>query len=309
MKRLSRGFTLIEVLVVVAIIGVLVALLVPAVQGAREAARRAQCTNNLKQMGIALHNYHESLGRFPMGWVAAQSADPIYTSPGWCWAAMLLPRLEQNLLYAATNFMAPSEDPANATSRTTILEVYVCPSDRETGVFKLMTETQAPIADFATSSYAGCFGSGPPLADVTPDQGNGLFVRNTCYRLENILDGASSTIAIGERGSFLIRDPWIGTPNDGVTTPTPGAPGGPGVACCGHGGELVVARAGGSYGTDLGLNPIPPGPDNFWSAHPAGANFLFADGSVHYLRASISLPVYFALCTRKGREIISADSY
>jgi prepilin-type N-terminal cleavage/methylation domain-containing protein/prepilin-type processing-associated H-X9-DG protein len=308
-SRPARAFTLIELLVVIAIIGVLVGLLLPAVQAAREAARRTQCTNNLRQMGIALHNYHDALGRFPMGWVSVRTADPIYTTPGWGWAAMLLPRLEQAPLYASSNVMLPVEDPANATVRTTILNVFVCPSDRQTGIFTMLTEDQQPITTFATSSYAACFGGGPLLIDVTPEQGNGLFIRDQCFRLENIIDGASNTFAIGERASLLIQDPWIGTPNKGVTRNTPGAPITVGTGCCGHGGELILARGGdGGYG-DPSLNAKSPGPDQFFAPHPGGANFLFADGAVRFVKQTIAANTLIALCTRKGSEVISQDSY
>ena len=115
--RHSRGFTLIELLVVIAIIGILIALLLPAVQAAREAARRAQCTNNLKQMGLALHNYHDTIGSFPMSYVArGRFIDGATdTAPGWSWAAMMLAQLEQSTLFNAANFSLSVQDPANMT--------------------------------------------------------------------------------------------------------------------------------------------------------------------------------------------------
>src|SRR5215831_11091079 len=130
-----RGFTLIELLVVIAIIAVLMALLLPAVQAAREAARRIQCVNNLKQMGIALHSYHEANNTFPMGYVSWNNANMELTSPGWGWAALLLSQLEQSSLYNAGNVNRAIEHVANATVRTTKLNVYICPSDQYTGVF------------------------------------------------------------------------------------------------------------------------------------------------------------------------------
>src|SRR4051794_32330690 len=130
-----RAFTLIELLVVIAIIAVLVALLLPAVQAAREAARRAQCQNNLKQIGLALHNYHDALGSFAMGYVAWRNGDPHITAPGWGWAALILPQLEQAPLYGSINIGLPIEHGANSTSRLTAMGDYVCPSDRGTGKF------------------------------------------------------------------------------------------------------------------------------------------------------------------------------
>src|SRR5215472_2908313 len=120
--RARRGFTLIELLVVIAIIAVLIALLLPAVQSAREAARRVQCTNNLKQLGIALHNYHDTLGVFPPGYLSV--ADRITfdnVGPGWGWAARLLNQMEQNPLFNSINFPTGIELPANQTARLTVL--------------------------------------------------------------------------------------------------------------------------------------------------------------------------------------------
>ena len=120
----SRGFTLIELLVVIAIIAVLIALLLPAVQAAREAARRTQCVNNLKQMGIALHNYHDSLSVFPPGYIAASKFIDGETdvAPGWSWAAMMLPQLDQAPLYASINVYLPVQAPANTTATQTLAD-------------------------------------------------------------------------------------------------------------------------------------------------------------------------------------------
>ena len=131
MKR-SRGFTLIELLVVIAIIAVLIALLLPAVQSAREAARRMQCVNNLKQIGIALHNYHDALSILPSGYIAASKFidGETDTAPGWSWASMILPQLDQPPLYSSINVYLPIQAAANTTSTQTILSAFLCPSDQ-----------------------------------------------------------------------------------------------------------------------------------------------------------------------------------
>src|SRR5262245_44480282 len=161
MVRKSRrsGFTLIELLVVIAIIAVLIGLLVPAVQKVREAANRASCQNNLHQLGVALHNYHGRMKTFPPGYVCdAPQQNPNYTSPGWGWAALLLPDVEQDTLHQQINFKLPVEHAANRAARTTVLPVFVCPSDRTTGVFTVYDAKNNVLTDAATNSYAGSFG-------------------------------------------------------------------------------------------------------------------------------------------------------
>ncbi len=152
MKRF-RGFTLIELLVVIAIIAVLISLLLPAVQSAREAARRAQCVNNLKQMGIALHNYHDSLLIFPPGYIAASKFIDAETdtAPGWSWASMILPQLDQAPLYSSINVYLPIQAAANATATQTILSVFLCPSDQlpSSGTFPVTDGLGNPVATVA----------------------------------------------------------------------------------------------------------------------------------------------------------------
>src|SRR5579883_2674969 len=126
-QRGRGGFTLIELLVVIAIISVLIGLLLPAVQKVREAANRISCTNNLHQIGVAMHGYHARMGSFPSGFVCVPQANPEYTAPGWGWAALLLPDLEQDNLAAQINYALPVEDPSHLGVRTTILKVFVCP--------------------------------------------------------------------------------------------------------------------------------------------------------------------------------------
>src|SRR5271168_2657925 len=129
-SRPVRGFTLIELLVVISIIGLLVALLLPAVQTARESARRAQCVNNLKQMGVALHNYEGANRTLPPGYVSAFDATGTDLGPGWGWAAMLLPQIEQANTFAAVNFSLGVEAAGNQTARLVVVNSWLCPSDR-----------------------------------------------------------------------------------------------------------------------------------------------------------------------------------
>jgi prepilin-type N-terminal cleavage/methylation domain-containing protein/prepilin-type processing-associated H-X9-DG protein len=304
MSRARRGFSLIELLVVIAIVTVLGTLLLPAVQAAREAARRVQCTNNLKQMGIGLMTYHEAIGSLPMGYVAAPNPNPYATSPGWCWAAMILGQIDQTPLYNSANFKLPVEFAANLTTRQTGIGVYNCPSDRDFGLFTVGRDDKSPIGVFYTNSYAACFGAGIAIDDF-PDRGNGLFRRNLIVRHADILDGTSYTIAVGERGACLVKTPWAGAPDGGISSFSDDAPPGiPDYQSIGHGGELVVAHA-----DNLGFNARGTAPDDFYSPHPNGGNFLLADGSVRFVPSTIALDVYRALCTRAGGEVVNPGAY
>ncbi len=301
-----RGFSLIEFLVVLAVIAMLLSLLLPAMNGAREAARRSQCANNLKQIGLALNNYHEATNAFPPGWVSLRSpgtgAD---AGPGWGWLPMMLPMMEQRSTYDMINFSLPIEVPANWTPRTTQqLNALVCPSDpvRQRTFFAVAAGGNGmiagePIAEVGASNYVGCFGSGDP-SSLYPDDpsapppgrdaGNGMFFRNRSVRIIDVDDGTSQTIAIGERNASISPATWTGA----VT----GSAGGP---------ALVVGRAGDREGP----NAVPPRPADFGSGHPGGEQFLYVDGSVHFLPSRLPAPIYRALATRAGGESLSEDAY
>ena len=323
---IRRGFTLIELLVVIAIIAVLVGLLLPAVQAAREAARRIRCTNNLKQIGLALQNYHDAIGTFPMSYATRGrfrdgSTD---TAPGWGWGAMILPQLEQGPLFNAANFSRPVEGPQNATAVRSLLAAYLCPSDPTPGgPFPVSDASGAVMAMMGPTSYAACVGD--DLADSTTGLnndglGNGVMFRNSGIRLADITDGASQTITVGERAWSITSGPWAGVVTGGVVRrgaanpcPTTGALFYPAAS-------LVLAHC-----TVLNTDSEPDGGiDDFSGRHPNGANVAFADGSVHFLRSVLrntgrrpdgstiyapSSLVLQALGTRAGGEVVSADAY
>src|SRR6266436_5022135 len=197
-----QAFTLVELLVVIAIIGVLVALLLPAVQQAREAARRTQCKNNLKQIGLALQNYHGDFLRFPPGYVSNFDASGNDTGPGWGWGAMILPQLEQQNLQNSIDFKQPIEAAANAAPRIAPLPAYLCPSDSVRPAWPAVTRDPignptATICDVASADYVAVFGISEPGID-----GEGVFFRDSGIGLKDIRDGASSTLLVGERTQF-----------------------------------------------------------------------------------------------------------
>lgn len=325
--RPSRGFTLIELLVVIAIIAVLIGLLLPAVQAAREAARRIQCVNNLKQVGLALHNYHDGLGTFPMSYATrGKFVDGATdTAPGWGWATMILPQMEQSPIFNAVNFVLAVETPQNATVVQSQLSVYVCPSDITSGPFQVLdgSDPGVALATMTPSSYAASVGN--DLTDAATGLnndglGNGVMFRNSSIRLASITDGSSQTIMVGERAWANVKGVWAGVVANGTTRrgsmnrcPLTGAlfyPAAPLVQAHGH-----------LLNTDTDEDG---GLDDFSSMHPGGANFVFADGSVRFLKTvlrdsgtnsgggtlySPSSLVLQALTTRNGGEVLSADSY
>lgn len=296
-----RAFTLIELLVVIVIIAVLIALLLPAVQAAREAARRSQCRNNLKQIGLALHNYHDQLGSFPMGYLAWPNPNPLATSPGWSWASMILPQLEQSPLLNAANVVLPVEHLVNETARLTPLTLFVCPTDLQTGKFTVTRSDGSAIADGQTISYAGNYGRGGDVQDL-PEFSNGVFGRNVVVNLRDITDGSSQTFAVGERGSVLTRTTWAGALNQGVCTISPNSPSKSDEV--GAGGVQVLAHTGSAI-----VNSLNADPDDFFSPHSGGAHFLMGDGSVRFIKQTVHMDVYRALSSRNMCEVVSADAF
>ncbi len=310
MRPHRQGFTLIELLVVLAIIGVLIALILPAVQAAREAARRMHCANNLKQIGLALHNYHDSLGAFPPGYISRPGTDGDNTGPGWGWAAMILPQLEQPAIFNSVNFGLGIEDPSNRTARVSRIGTFACPSDASfrspfTVVDDMATATTAgnPICDVAGSNYVGSFGTGDPSDIPGQDAGEGLLFRNLSIRIADITDGTSQTFAVGERSHNLSRPTWVGSVTGAVV---------PVVELQTQGGldpeggaALVVSHTGEEHGP----NARPSHADQYWSRHPGGAQFVMCDGSVKFIKEQVGLSIFRAVATRRGGELVSADSF
>jgi prepilin-type N-terminal cleavage/methylation domain-containing protein/prepilin-type processing-associated H-X9-DG protein len=299
MKRQNcrRAFTLIELLVVIAIIAVLIGLLVPAVQTVREAASRTQCQNNLKQIGLALHSYHDRMKVFPPGFFSRVDPQDIDLGPGWGWAAYLLDDVEQGTLKRQINFALDIGDNANSGARVQSLPVYLCPSDNPP-----LTSTPAHVnASLAFANYVGVYGS----EEITEDHGggDGIFYRNSRTRIRDITDGTSNTLMVGERSSRVAYSSWTGalTGSEVVPNlPTEYGNGSSAVLCLGH-----IGYAEDGHTPNNPLNRV----EDFSSRHAGGVNFVFADGSVRFIRDSINPVVWHALGTRAGGEVISSDDY
>jgi prepilin-type N-terminal cleavage/methylation domain-containing protein/prepilin-type processing-associated H-X9-DG protein len=331
-----RGFTLIELLVVIAIIAVLIGLLLPAVQKVREAAARMSCANNLKQIGLALHNYHGDQGNFPPGlvstlanpgWVMPPNncnAEAPDLGPGWSFFALLLPYVEQDNLHKGIRFDLPLTDPSNAAARRTTVKSYVCPSDTAPKVVNVydcgnppsVAATPAVISDTGVCSYVGALGGG---MDNPPDPNyacyefqpfNGVFHRNVAIRVADITDGTSQTIGVGERNSGFVESGWPGLVvgqeliYNPATRPPPYNPTLPG---CQNWRPSITAVV--VHSRQYTINAPGGSPASFHSAHIGGGNFLFMDGSVRWIGNSVALNVMRALCTRNGGEVVSASDY
>jgi prepilin-type N-terminal cleavage/methylation domain-containing protein/prepilin-type processing-associated H-X9-DG protein len=299
----NRAFTLIELLVVIAVIAVLIALLLPAVQQAREAARRTQCKNNLKQIGVALHSYADLQGTLPPGYVSNFTSTGDDLGAGWGWAGMLMPQLDQIPVFQAINFSSGIESAVNASIRIKTFPVLLCPSDDALARWPAKTYDPATgiphnlICEVGSSNFVGMYGVSEPGVD-----GEGVFFRNSKVLLRDITDGLSQTIAVGERSHRLGEATWTGSvtgallagdPSDGVGQIVPE-----------HGSGMVLGHAGENRG------PGDPRSDAnmFYSRHSGGGvQFLFADGHVSYLSPSFDYHTYLALATRAGGEVSGGE--
>jgi len=276
-----RGFTLIELLVVIAIIGTLVALLLPAVQMAREAARRTACSNNLKQVGIALHLYHDTHNVFPSGSL------PNFVSG----FTAILPHLEQGNTYDRYRFELPYTDAGNVAVLSQRIPIFLCPSMDVRRPVPLGTEIGAPssyLLNEGTGLYMTSNDGFAPI--VWPSFG----FANSPVSFGSITDGSSNTIAAGETTYAMPDYFWTAsTPQVGGTVKW-------GTARWGVGYPLVSL---GSTGRPFNLR-ANAGNGGFQSMHPQGANFLIADGSVRFM-GRIDSFTYRALGSRSGQEVVS----
>jgi prepilin-type N-terminal cleavage/methylation domain-containing protein/prepilin-type processing-associated H-X9-DG protein len=335
MSRSSRhAFTLVELLVVIAIIAILIGLLLPAVQKVREAAARTKCTNNLKQIGLALHNYHGVYGYLPPGYIDGNT-DPNSTpdkdmGPGWGWATFLLPFIEQDNLYKQINFNVPVGQGVNAQPSQQPITIYQCPSDAYLLPYTFdVYDVNGNISTrVAKSNYVACNGwiecfsgaGGNPQPGAGSDGlqgaygagGRGAFYRNSKTRFGEVIDGLSNTIFVGERSGNHSPATWTGAVAGGQTPawmagqPPFSPPPGPAYDNADYGEALVLAHGNATHVPSADF-PIYD-PDTFYSMHsPQGANFLFGDGSVHFLSSSVNPYTYQYMCTIAGGETFPSE--
>jgi prepilin-type N-terminal cleavage/methylation domain-containing protein/prepilin-type processing-associated H-X9-DG protein len=302
--RSRPAFTLIELLVVIAIIALLIGLLLPAVQKVREAASRTQCTNNLKQIGLALYNYHDRMKCFPPGYQTQVDANNNDLGPGWGWAAFLLDDLEQSNLKRRIRFDLQISDPLNASARTTVLPILVCPSELKSGTFTVIDSSGAPICDVARANYTAMNG----VLGVTGDawDNNGAFIRNRAMRTVDIRDGLSNTLFGGERCTNMASTTWTGAVTNGVVPAQRYATVADQLANAEGAPALILSHGSRDH---IPNDQLVFDADATASFHAGGVNFLFGDGSVHYVSSSINGTAYEALLTRAGGEVIDGNAY
>ncbi len=340
------GFTLIELLVVIAIIALLIALLIPAVQAAREAARRTQCVNNLKQIGIALHNYHSAMASFPVGFQyhrtdggslgTITAPDGLELHYRWSVLAQVSPYLEQTQVFNALNFDWPVDSgpygvwgtnpytsfPANDTVKAVIVGGFLCPSD----------QLQGPSPISGPSNYSFCSGDGQHAGDA--GCANGAFDMPNPQSFGSITDGSSTTAAASESllGISGVADQtnpniWPRDPKRAFarSSSTVFYDGGCALASSGWRFDKGLGWYDGDYRSTLYNHYYTPnsksydclGPTNrhnpAWKAarsmHPGGVNLLFCDGHVNFMKDAISPVIWKAIATRNGGEAIADGSF
>jgi prepilin-type N-terminal cleavage/methylation domain-containing protein len=311
-RNKRRGFTLVELLVVIAIIGILIALLLPAVQAAREAARRSQCSNNLKQLGLAMHNYHDVHKAFPpAAWSSRNQLS---------WVTMILPFIEQQPLHDQIDFVAAAYNNANRGAGANQIGALLCPSSktiRNTNAGDNFTVTGSPTVITYTTHYYGILGPegtnpvsaaayrmipAPPTCPTMNDHGGyadqGILGPDRCRSFRDVIDGTSNTLLLGEISwemAASYRNFVRGIGVNGTNINDPVNPENRNAACCSAKNvqyQINLVRY-----TSGNFNDV-----SFGSQHPGGCHFAVADGSVTFISETVDMALYLAAASRDGKE-------
>ena len=291
--RQSRcGFTILELLITFGIISVLTGLILPAIGSAREAARQMQCKNQLRQIGLALHTYHEMNNSFPPGlqWELTKKS-------AYGWAVPLLPYLEQRAIYTKVDRNRVIEHSFNQAARNTSIAFFLCPSDITEPTFTLfeeddeeededgavdinVTRVETPLVNLPTANYLGVFGTIEPDDDTPVPVGDGTFCGPKPVSFVHLTRGLSNTFIVGERKMATVPSTWLGVS---------------------YSGEDAVCRLVGSAIDSPNCNQCDE--CEFSSRHPGGTNFLWADGHVRMISASIESNVYQQMARRSKKNV------
>jgi prepilin-type N-terminal cleavage/methylation domain-containing protein/prepilin-type processing-associated H-X9-DG protein len=314
---IRKGFTLLELLVVIAIIGVLVGLLLPAVQKVREAANRTSCQNNLKQIGLALHNYHDSFKQLPNN-IRPSATNTVRVR----WVTFLLPYFEQDNVYARYRFDLNWSDPVNSPLTGLPLKIFTCPSTPEPERFDYLPENPK-TGIVASGDYSGIYGVDPELLTLglVAEAGEGAISKTKKLKFADFKDGLSNTLHVTESAGKpnlwqvnqqIGQAPTVRVNGGGWSRPAseiswlrgstadgtvfPGS-----VAINATNGQQVTVYPDPFFGVD--------GTGAVYSFHPGGVNALFVDGSVHFITQSIDIRNFAALVTRAGGEILQPNDF
>ncbi len=315
LKNLRSAFTLIELLVVIAIIGLMMSLLLPAIQKVRDAANRMLSASNLRQMGIALHSYHGDYGRFPSGYesvsgVAGSNPASLDGPPGWSWAAQLLPYIEQDNLHKNLNLSLPAWHSVNAAATSRSIKLFINPAaPNQEPSFIVRDASRTPLVEWGRSHYVANVGqdeawSYPALNDTGWKRiSTGPFYRNSRVRIADVLDGTNHTVFVGEHTTISDKT-WVGVHPYAQVCPT--EPNRYPFTTCDAAPTLVLCHSGPA--------PSEPGiihPPSFPTCHVCqmytpwqGGHVLFGDGHVSFISTSVNLNTWAALSTIRGGEAI-----